>query len=82
MTVNNPINQQPLEQLAAALSRHGLATPARMMLDVIAPLGFIAGQLTLFARPFVPRSRWTSCVDLLCDERGWATLRDILKRDC
>jgi hypothetical protein len=46
---------EPIEQLARAIAQRGLTTPARIMLDIIAPLGFLASQATLFARPFIPK---------------------------
>ncbi|ABU58305.1 MULTISPECIES: hypothetical protein [Roseiflexus] len=75
-------HNEPLEQLANALNQRGLATPARILLDILAPLGFIAGQITLFARPFVPGDRWARYIDALSDRQGWEQLRDILNRDC
>ncbi|MGQ9550164.1 MAG: hypothetical protein ACUVSY_16055 [Roseiflexus sp.] len=73
---------KPIEQLAQAIMQRGLTTPARIMLDIVAPLGFLAGQVTLFVRPFVPGSRWTRTIDALCDARGWRVLHDLLNRDC
>ncbi len=73
---------EPIEQLARAIVQRGLTTPARMMLDVIAPLGFLASQATLFVRPFIPANRWTRTIDALCDARGWRVLQDLLHRDC
>lgn len=80
--MNQSPDTEPLEQLANAIAQRGLATPVRIMLDIVAPLGFLASQVTLFARPFVPVSRWTRYVDALSDARGWEQLRDILNRDC
>jgi hypothetical protein len=73
---------EPIEQLARAIAQRGLTTPARIMLDIIAPLGFLASQATLFARPFIPENRWTHTIDALCDARGWRMLHDLLNRDC
>lgn len=80
--MNRPLDDELLDQLASAIEQRGLATPARILLDVIAPLGFLAGQITLFARPFVPGNRWRNYVDALSDAEGWERLRDILNRDC
>ncbi len=80
--MNHPPDNEPLEQLAEAIVQRGLAAPARMMLDVVAPLGFLASQVALFARPFVPATRWMRYVDALSDAQGWEQLRDILNRDC
>lgn len=73
---------ESLERLATAIARRGLTTPARIALDAIAPLDVIAGQMALFARPFMPHGHWAAYMDALCDARGWARLRDILNRDC
>lgn len=67
-----------LSQLAGLIIRRKLTTPARMMLDVIAPLGFLAGQMALFARPFAPPGRWREYMSALEDAEGWATLRDMV----
>ncbi len=80
--MNPSPDDEPLEQLANALVQRGLAAPARILFDVLAPLGFLASQMTLFVRPFVPGDRWTRYVDALSDTRGWEQLRDILNRDC
>ncbi|MCS6940054.1 MAG: hypothetical protein RMJ55_07910 [Roseiflexaceae bacterium] len=80
--MNQSPDNESLERLANAIAQRGLATPARIMLDIIAPLGFLASQVTLFARPFVPVSRWTRYVEALSEEQGWKQLRDILNRDC
>lgn len=80
--MNRSPHDEPLEQLADAIVQRGLAAPARMLLDILAPLGFLASQMTLFARPFVPGDRWTRYADALSDARGWEQLRDILNRDC
>ncbi|MCS6841494.1 MAG: hypothetical protein RMJ54_10035 [Roseiflexaceae bacterium] len=80
--MNRAPDNQPLEQLANAIVRRGLATPARIALDIIAPLGFLASQVTLFVRPFIPGNDWTRYIDALSDAQGWEQLRDILNRDC
>ncbi|MFQ3633203.1 hypothetical protein [Roseiflexus sp.] len=80
--MNLPPHDESLERLADAIVQRGLTAPARMLLDILAPLGFLASQMALFARPFVPGDRWTRYVDALSDARGWEQLRDILNRDC
>ncbi len=72
-----------LTQMAEGLARRRLATPARIALDLIAPLGFLAGQAALFAQPLVPAGRWRDYVAALTDEQGWRTLQRLLEqRDC
>jgi len=81
VTMEEP-RTEPIEQLARAIAQRGLTTPARIILDIIAPLDFLASQVTLFARPFIPGNRWTRTIDALCDARGWRMLHDLLNRDC
>jgi hypothetical protein len=80
--MNRSPHNEPLEQLADAIAQRGLTAPARMMLDILAPLGVLASQMTLFVRPFVPGDHWTRYIDALSDAQGWERLRDILNRDC
>ncbi len=80
--MNRPPHDESLERLADAIVQRGLTAPARMLLDILAPLGFLASQMALFARPFVPGDRWMRYVDALSDARAWEQLRDILNRDC
>ncbi len=72
-----------LRTLAAGIERRGLAAPARILLDAVAPLGFIASQATLMARPFLPAGRWADYIRALSDETAWETLQRILNsREC
>jgi hypothetical protein len=70
--------QRLLHELAAGIARRGLAAPARLTLDVITPLGFLAGQVALFARPLLPTARWRSYAAALDDEASWRELRNLL----
>ena len=72
-----------LKQLAATIGRHRLAAPARIALDVIAPLGFIAGQVAQLVSPLTPTGRWQAYVIALGDEQGWTLLQQLVeKQDC
>ena len=74
---------QILEQLAGAIGRHRLAAPARMALDVIAPMGFIASQVAQLVSPLAPAGRWQVYVGALDDEQGWTLLHQLVeKQDC
>lgn len=73
-------NTNLLEQIADGLARRRLITPARIALDVVAPLGFLAAQAALFARPLLPVGRWRDYVAALSDEQGWRQLRDLLEK--
>jgi hypothetical protein len=50
------------------------------MLDVIEPLGFLAGQIALFARPLTPFGRWREYLMALEDEEGWKILHRMVDR--
>lgn len=71
---------QLLHELSEGIARRGLAGPARIALDLIAPLGFLAGQAALFARPLLPLARWRSYAAALDDERAWRELRELIER--
>lgn len=71
-------DEQCLRGLADALAQRRLLTPARILLDMIAPLGMIAGQMTLFVRPLLPSERLRRLLAPLEEEAGWRTLQRIL----
>jgi hypothetical protein len=71
---------QLLQNLARGIQRRGLGTPARLVLDVLTPLGVLVGQAALFARPLLPTGTWRSYAAALEDERAWRELRDLM--DC
>jgi hypothetical protein len=74
---------QTLQSLAAAIARHRLAAPARLALDVAAPLGFLASQVALFVQPIAPLGRWHDYVVALEEEESWKVLRSLVaQRDC
>ncbi|HNP69528.1 MAG TPA: hypothetical protein PLO33_15125 [Kouleothrix sp.] len=81
--MNNEQRTLILQRLAAALARRRLVAPARIALDVIAPLGFLAGQAAQFVHPLVPAGRWHDYVAALSDEQGWSTLQSLVEQcDC
>ena len=69
-----------LQNLADGIARRRLTTPARLVLDIIQPLGFLAGQIALFARPLTPFGRWREYLTALEDEDGWKILRHMVDR--
>jgi hypothetical protein len=69
-----------LRRLANAITAHRLAAPARLALDVVAPLGFLAGQVALFTRPLLPSADWRSYASALADEQAWHELRALVDR--
>jgi hypothetical protein len=74
---------QILQQLADAVARRRLTAAARLALDVIAPVAFLASQVALFARPLTPLGRWHDYVAALDDEQGWNVLQHLIEnQDC
>ncbi|HEU5099049.1 MAG TPA: hypothetical protein VFU22_08520 [Roseiflexaceae bacterium] len=74
---------QILQQLAQAIARRRLSAPARLALDVLAPLSFLTSQVALFLRPLTPLGRWHEYVAALDDEQGWKVLQRLVEnQDC
>jgi hypothetical protein len=67
-----------LQELADRIARGHLSAPARLMLDMVEPLGFLAGQIALFARPLTPFGRWREYLTALEDEEGWKILHRLV----
>jgi hypothetical protein len=63
-----------LQDLADGIARRHLSAPARLVLDIVEPLGFLAGQIALFVRPLTPFGRWREYLTALEDEEGWKIL--------
>jgi hypothetical protein len=81
--MNSQQRHQILQQLADTIRRRRLTAPARLALDVLAPLGFLASQVALFVRPLTPLGRWHDYVAALDDEQGWKVLQSLVEnRDC
>ena len=67
-----------LRELADGIRRRGLSAPASIALDIVAPLGVLAGQAAMFARPLLPHGRWRSYAAALDSEDGWQELHQLL----
>lgn len=67
-----------LREIADTLHRRRLDAPARLLLDVITPVGVIASQAALFARPLIPVGRWRTYLAALEHESSWKQLRGCL----
>lgn len=67
-----------LRALTDGMARRHLLAPARIALDVLAPVSFLAGQAALFLRPFAPLGRWQDYIGALEDEEGWKVLRRLV----
>lgn len=72
-----------LIRIAAYLRRHGLATPALMLLTIGRPLGFIGGQCLSLLQPLVPQPEWQARIgrtaSALEDEATWTRLENLLQ---
>src|SRR5919202_1574739 len=73
-------DRRSLQELARMLRSHGLATPAIMLVDVLAPVAFIGEQALAVLAPLLPSGTWQagahSLVLALKDDRQ----RDLLQR--
>jgi hypothetical protein len=68
-----------LREIAGEIMQRRMRAPARMALDIVAPLGFLAGQLALFTRPLLPPGRWRNYATVLEDERAWSLLQTLVR---
>jgi hypothetical protein len=73
----------PLQNVAAYLRRHGLVTPALMLLQLGRPLRFIGGQCLLLIQPIVPVQQWQTRIGQTAraveDEATWTRLENLLQ---
>jgi hypothetical protein len=76
--MNSEQRARALRNLADGITRRRLALPASMILDVIEPLGFLASQVALFARPFAPLGHWHDYATALEDEASWKELHSLI----
>jgi hypothetical protein len=72
--------ERAIDALADAIARRRLVAPARLLLDMIAPVDFLASQFALFARPLAPGGRWQAYVAALSEEAGWQRLRERVRQ--
>ncbi len=79
----DPAPPDPLADVAAYLRRHGLATPALMLLQIGRPLRFIGGQCLLLVQPVVPVQQWQTRIGQTAraieDEATWTRLENLLQ---
>ncbi|MBV9786759.1 MAG: hypothetical protein JOZ51_01185 [Chloroflexi bacterium] len=86
MSANVPHDPTPpdaLPTIAAYLRRHGLATPALMLLQIARPLSFLGSQSLLLIQPILPVHRWQAGIGqtarALEDEAAWTRLEKLLQ---
>lgn len=87
-TLLRPADSQPqapdtLQRIAVALRRHGLTTPALMVLTIARPLGFVGGQCLSLVQPLIPQQEWQTRIgqtaSALEDEATWTRLENLLQ---
>lgn len=72
-----------LGEIAAGLRRRRIDGAARLVLEVVEPVAFLASQAALFVQPLTPRGRWHDYVDLMTKEANWRTLRRMVdQQEC
>ena len=72
--------EQRLHELVTTLSHQKLDGAARLLLDIVGPVSFLASQVALVVRPLTPRGRWHDYVDALTEEEGWNAFRRFINR--
>lgn len=62
----NEASDDGVEHVARQIHARGLATPALILFDTFAPLGFIGEQALVALGPLLPRQQWrTTAFELL-----------------
>ena len=72
-----------VRELVYALQRHGLATPAIMLIDLLVPLAFVGEQALAMLAPFLPggwREGGHTLMSTLKDEHQREVLQRLLER--
>ena len=71
-------------ELAYALQRHGLATPAIVLIDLLVPLAFVGEQALAMLAPLLPSGGWREGAHTLMltlkDEHQREVLQRLLER--
>jgi hypothetical protein len=65
-------------RLAADLRRRGLATPALMLVEMLTPVGHIAGDVVKAVGPLLPFQQWQTTTTTLAEALRNAPSRDLL----
>ena len=77
--MQNP-DREAIVQLAASLRRHGLATQTLMLVEMLAPVGQIAGSVVQAFGPLLPHRRWHRTAATFAGTLGDPSSRDLLLR--
>jgi len=78
MSAERAERAEALGRMAAAIRRAGLAAPAALLLDALAPLDVITSQLALLGRPLLGGTRYDHYAAALAEAEGWKELRGLL----
>lgn len=73
-------DREAIVQLAAGLRRHGLATQALMLVEMLAPVGQVAGSIVQAFGPLLPDRRWHRTAATFVGTLGDPSSRDLLLR--
>lgn len=65
-------------RLAAGLRRRGLATPALMLVEMLTPVGHVAGDVVKAISPLLPSRTWHANAATLAGTLGDTPSRDLL----
>lgn len=65
-------------RLAAGLRRRGLATPALMLVEMLTPVGQVAGDVVKAIGPLLPSRSWHTTAITLAGTLGDTPSRDLL----
>lgn len=71
---------EALGRMAAAIERSGLAGPAAILLDTLAPLDVITSQIAQFGRPLLGGTPYAMYAAVLAEVDSWKELRRLLAR--
>ncbi len=77
--MQNP-DREAIVQLAASLRRHGLATQTLMLVEMLAPVGQIAGSVVQAFGPLLPHRCWHRTAATFAGTLGDPPSRDLLLR--
>ena len=76
----NEQSDEAIRRLADELRRHGLATPAMMVVDVVSPFAFAGEQLLFALGPLLPFRGWRDAAHDLVLALQDDHKRDLLRR--
>jgi hypothetical protein len=73
-----PSEREAIIRLAGGLRRRGLATPTLLLVETLAPVGQIAGDVVKAVRPLLPSPQWHATATTLAESLADPSRRDLL----